>query len=67
MSRKHNSPISVLMYVLQVNLIAFSAIAFCALTLLVGEQEGHPTCKTELWGAGVVICLGEVQICIWPS
>jgi len=26
--------------------------------LLVGRQEGHPTCKkTELWGAGMVICL----------
>jgi len=33
-------------------------IAFCALTLLVGRQEGHPACKkTEWWGAGVVICL----------
>ena len=29
-----------------------------ALTLLVGWQEGHPVCKkTELWGAGAVICL----------
>jgi len=28
------------------------------LTLLVGRQEGHPTCKkTEGWVAGVVICL----------
>ena len=27
----------------------------------------HPACKkTELWGAGMVICL-EVQTCIWPS
>ena len=31
------------------------AIAFCALTLLVGRQEGHPACKR--WGADVVICL----------
>jgi len=32
--------------------------AFGALTLLVGWQEGHPSCKkTEWWGAGVVICL----------
>jgi len=32
--------------------------AFSALTLLVGRQEGHPACKkTELWGAGMVICL----------
>jgi len=28
------------------------------LTLLVGQQEGHPACKkTDWWGAGVVICL----------
>jgi len=32
--------------------------AFSALTLLVGQQEGHPACKkTERWSAGVVICL----------
>jgi len=32
--------------------------AFSALTLLVGRQERHPACKkTELWGAGMVICL----------
>jgi len=32
--------------------------AFSALTLLVGQQEGHPACKkTEWWGAGMVICL----------
>ena len=33
-------------------------LAFSALTLLVGRQEGHTACKkTEWWGAGVVICL----------
>ena len=33
-------------------------LAFSALTLLVGRQEGHPACKKiEWWGAGVVICL----------
>ena len=38
------------------NILRF--IAFSALTLLVGRQEGHPACKkTEWWGAGVVICL----------
>jgi len=37
-----------------------SAIAFSALTLLVGWQEGHPACKKqEWWGAGVVICLEQ--------
>jgi len=30
------------------------------LTLLVGQQEGHPACKkTEWWGAGVVIRLEQ--------
>ena len=34
--------------------------AFSALTLLVGRQEGHPTCKKlEWWGAGVVIRLKQ--------
>jgi len=34
------------------------ALAFSALTLLVGQQEGHPACKkTEWWGVGMVICL----------
>ena len=33
-------------------------LAFSALTLLVGQQEGHPASnKLEWWGAGVVICL----------
>ena len=31
---------------------------FSALTLLVGQQEGHPVCKKlEWWGTGMVICL----------
>ena len=39
---------------------AFSAFAFCALTLLVGRQAGHPAWKKlEWWGAGVVICLEQ--------
>ena len=36
-------------------------IAFSALTLLVGRQEGHPACKkTEWWDVGVVVW-DEVQ------
>ena len=39
----------------------FSALmllfAFSALTLLVAWQEGHPACKKQRWGAGMVICL----------
>ena len=43
-------------------------IAFSALTLLVGWQEGHQACK-KLSG-GVLAWLSvwsEVQTCIWPS
>ena len=37
-----------------------SAIAFSALTLLVGRQEGHPACKKQCrWGAGVVVFLEQ--------
>ena len=43
------------------HLMAPFPIAFSALTLLVGRQEGHPACKeTEWWGAGMVICLDRV-------
>ena len=31
--------------------------AFSALMLLVGRQKGHPVCKNEWWGAGMVVCL----------
>ena len=35
-------------------------IAFSALTLLVGWQEGHPACKKlQWWGTGMVICLEQ--------
>ena len=43
-------------------------IAFSALMLLVGRQEGHPACK-KLSG-GVLAWLSdwsEVHTCIWPS
>jgi len=42
--------------------VSFSFIvyfAFSALTLLVGRQEGHPACKKQWWGAGVVVCLEQ--------
>jgi len=35
------------------------AFAFGALTLLVAWQEGHPACKKQWWGAGVVVCLEQ--------
>jgi len=38
--------------------VGHSSLAFSALTLLVGRQEGHPACKKlEWWGTGMVICL----------
>jgi len=46
----------------------FNVLAFSALTLLVGRQEGHPACK-KLSG-GVLAWLSVwsvVQTCIWPS
>jgi len=47
----------VCMYV-QTCIVCIVCIAFSALTLLVGRQEGHPACKkTEWWGDGMVICL----------
>ena len=48
--------------------LSSGVIAFSALTLLVGWQEGHPACK-KLSG-GVLAWLSvwsEVQTCIWPS
>jgi len=45
--------------------VAFNAlIAFSALTLLVGRQEGHPACKKiEWWDVGMVVW-DDVQTCI---
>jgi len=43
-------------------------VAFSALTLLVGRQEGHPACKNL--SGGVLAWLSvwsKVQTCIWPS
>jgi len=43
-------------------------IAFSALMLLVGRQEGHLACKKL--SSGVLAWLSdwsEVQTCIWPS
>jgi len=42
-------------------------LAFSVLTLLVGRQEGHPACKKQWWGAGMLSVWSEVQTCIWPS
>ena len=34
-----------------------TSVAFSALTLLVWRQEGHPACKKQRWGTGMVVCL----------
>ena len=42
-------------------------VAFSALMLLVGRQEGHPACKNS--SGGVLAWLSvwsEMQTCIWP-
>jgi len=43
-------------------------IAFSALTLLIGRQEGHPACKKLSGGVlGWLSVWSEVQTCIWLS
>jgi len=43
-------------------------LAFGAMTLLVGQQEGHPAYKkTEWWVLAWLSVSREVQTCIWPS
>jgi len=45
-------------FVYLIIIIYTPTIAFSALILLVGRQEGHPACKkTEWWVVGVVVCL----------
>ena len=48
--------------------LSTATIAFSALTLLVGQQVGHPACKKV--SGGVLAWLSvwsEMQTCIWPS
>jgi len=43
-------------------------VAFSALTLLVGRQEGHLACKKLSGGMLAWLSVwSEVQTCIWPS
>jgi len=42
--------------------------AVSALTLLVGQQEGHPACKKLSGGMLAWLSVwSQVQTCIWPS
>jgi len=46
----------------------FYIFAFCALTLLVGRQEGHPACKKLSGGVLVWSSVwSKVQTGLWPS
>ena len=43
-------------------------LPFSALTLLVGQQEGHPACKKLSGGLRAWLSVwSKVQTCIWPS
>jgi len=49
-------------------LCMYNSVAFSALMLLVGRQEGHPACKKQ--SGEVLVWLSvwsDVQTCIWPS
>jgi len=41
-----------------VSVVSSVCVVVSALTLLVGQQEGHPACKKQR-GAGVVVCLEQ--------
>jgi len=48
--------------------VCADSFAFSALTLLVGQQEGHPACKKLSGGVLAWISVwSEVQTCVWPS
>jgi len=56
----------VCVYYYNIYIIIF--IAFSALTLLVGRQEGHPACRKQSGGVLVWLSIwSKVQTCIWPS
>ena len=53
---------------LAMNMQILLMLAFSALTLLVGQQEGHPACKKPSGGMlAWLFVWSNVQICIWPS
>jgi len=67
------APLKLRTFMLQKSLLfiipfIYRGSAFSALTLLVGQQEGHPACK-KLTGEVLawLSVWSEVQTCIWPS
>jgi len=62
-SRPHITSNSTLVETMQLQL---SCLAVSALTLLIGHQEEHPTCKNGVvWGVGVVVCLERSADCLY--
>ena len=63
--------VHVCLYLLKFFLFSVSypgLLAFSALTLLVGRQEGHPACKKLSGGVlAWLSVLSEMQTCRWPS
>jgi len=59
---------SFLAHPVDIAVVVMVNLAFSALTLLVGRQEGHPAFKKP---SGEVLAWlsvwSEVQTCIWPS
>jgi len=51
-----------------IHLLMSETMAFSAVTLLVGRQEGHPACKNLSGGVLAWLSIwSEVQTCICPS
>jgi len=58
-------PVAVVIVVVE---CIYEPYVFSALTLLVGQQEGHPPVKkTEWWVLAWLSVWGKMQTCIWPS
>jgi len=54
--------------VLSIRIFSTLSLAFSALTLLIGLQEGHAACKKQSGGALAWLSVwSKVQACIWPS
>ena len=59
---------TLLWYFLCFSVCFFNFSAFSALTLLIGQQEGHPACKKlRGWVLVWLSVWSAVQTCIWPS
>jgi len=61
-----SGPLILLIQLLHNNTVRISV--FSALTLLVGQQEGHPACEKLSGSMLAWLCVWvKVQVCTWPS